>query len=150
VSDEARRILELLATGKMTVDEAAQLLHLVQEQKTGDVPADEASAPKSAGAGTPDGEGRRFRFLRIAVHKDGSIEKDVDIRIPLTLVRGGMRIGAFVPGLGDTIADHLRERGIDFSEGDFDPNKLDELLKDLGELRIDVDKGREQVRIRCE
>jgi hypothetical protein len=141
MSEEVRRILELLASGKVSVDEASRLVEALKEP----VPSSETAKNPTANSG-PSG-----RALRITVQKnvtDGVSAKDVDIRIPISLVRGGMRLGAFVPGAGERIAERLRARGIDFDMRD--PSKLDELLQNMGEIRIDVDQGRHQVRVRYE
>jgi hypothetical protein len=151
MSDESRRILEMLAQGKVTVEQADQLLHAVGETKQ-DAPG--PSAPREE---PKPGEQPRPRFLRITVHKDATAdkrEKNVTIRIPLSLVRGGMRLPTMIPGISEKISERLREKGIHVDFTKLDPDKLDELLKELGELTVDVDKGadkrKEQVRITCE
>jgi hypothetical protein len=142
MSDERRRVLDLLAKGKITVEEAEQLLTALGEGRA------QAGAPDHEGA-----QGRR-RYLRIMVHKAAEpfeASKDVNIRIPLPLVRSGMRLGAFIPGFsGDRIRQHLRERGIDVDIEKLDYEQLDALLNELGEMTIDVDNGRKTVRMRYE
>ena len=94
MSDDTRRILDLLAQGKITVDEADRLIAAVGEQ---------AAAPKAE-----DCEPGKLRYLRIAVHKPANErrgDKDVNIRVPIAMVRGGMRLGAMIPGLA---GDQLR------------------------------------------
>ena len=59
MNDESRRILDLLAQGKITVDEAQQLLSAIQAQS-----ADSGSTAAPAGDST--GDTQRPRFLRIA------------------------------------------------------------------------------------
>lgn len=142
MSDEARRILELLASGKVTVDEADRLLKAV-----GSAPA--AAAPEAAaGVGKPPA-----RYLRVAVLKaaaEGRPDKEVNIRIPMSLVRGGMRLGAMVPGYGDAISERLRQRGVGVDFSKLDPAQVESLLREMGDLDIDVDNGRAKVRITCE
>ena len=151
MNDESRRILEMLAQGKVTVDEADQLLRAVGETK------EQAPGPSAAPEEPRTGEQAKPRFLRITVHKDATPEKrekNVTIRIPLSLVRGGMRLPSMVPGITEKISERLREKGINIDLTKLDPEKLEELLKDLGEMIVDVDKGgdkrKEQVRIICE
>ena len=145
MSDETRRVLDMLAQNKITVDEADQLLRAIA-QPTGDAasnaaPADSASAKKP-------------RFIRIAVHKPAAGcggDKDVNIRVPIAIVRSGMRLGAILPGVvGDKVTAHLRERGLDVDLSKLDVAALESLLTELGDVAIDVDSRQAQVRISCE
>jgi hypothetical protein len=79
-----------------------------------------------------------------------SPEKEVTIRVPIALVKSGMRLGAIVPGLaGEQFAASLRARGIDVDHlSKLDPAEIDALLKNLGE--VDIDAGNAQVHISCE
>ncbi len=62
-----------------------------------------------------------------------------------------MRLGAMIPGpAGDRLTERLREKGLDIDFRKLDPANLEAILKDLGELTIDVDQGKAQVRITCE
>jgi hypothetical protein len=142
MSDETRRVLDLLAQGKITVDEADQLLSAL---KAPQAKAD-ADPPPPSDAGKP-------RYLRIQVHKtggDGRRDKDVNIRVPMAVVRGGMRLGTLIPGFNERITTRLRERGVDIDFAKMDAAAIEALLKDLGQLNIDVNEGDEQVRITCE
>jgi len=143
MSDETRRVLDLLAQGKLTVDEAHQLLKALgeQPQRPGVTPqADTTDLPKP-------------RFVRIHVHKpgrDGREPKEVNIRVPLAVVRGGMRLGTMIPGWQEWMQAHARERGKDVEFGTLDPEALESLLRDAGEMNIDVSGTGERVRITLE
>src|SRR2546422_8223315 len=141
MSDDTRRILDLLAQGKISVDEAHRLLAAVGTR------ADAASAEEPAAAQKP-------RYLKIAVHKPANEhrgEKDVKIRVPMAIMRGGMRLGAIIPGFGgERMQARLREQGIDLDLSKLDPAAIETMLKDLGEMNIDIDSGKAQVRITCE
>jgi len=139
MSDETRRILDLLAAGRITAEEAEQLLA--------------AASAKSAPAGPSDPPSPDPKFLRIEVRKsarDRHPEKTVNIRVPISLVRGGMRLGALVPGAGERIQDAFKERGVDVDWSKLDHAELASVLKDLGELTVDVDDGNAQVKITAE
>ena len=68
--------------------------------------------------------------------------------MPITVVRGGLRLGALFPGM-------LGKKKIQLDNGtELDLSKvtytdLEAMIKDIGELTVDVD-GDAQVRIRCE
>jgi SHOCT-like protein len=161
MSDESRRILDLLAHGKISVDEADQLLRAL-----GQAPPDSAAAEPGErknrwqgifGVGAlrlPSGDAPGVRYLKIEVNKpgvDGARERRVKIKVPIALVRGGMRLGAIVGACADDdVRRGLRERGIDLDLSAIDEGAIADLLKNLGELTVDVDKGSSQVRITCE
>jgi hypothetical protein len=134
MSEETRRVLEMLSQGKVSVLEAEQLLQAVK-------------AP-----GQP-GEDKKVepRYFRILVNKpahEGRKAEAVNIRVPITVVRGGLRLGALFPGM-------LGKKKIQLDNGtELDLSKvtytdLEAMIKDIGELTVDVD-GDAQVRIRCE
>jgi hypothetical protein len=143
MSEETRRVLDLLAQGKVTVDEADQLLRAVT-----------ASAADATATAADDSGGGKRRWLRIAVHqqaKEGRKDKDVNIRVPISIVRSGMRLGALIPGLaGDQVAAKMRERGLDVDFTKLDAAGIDAILKELGDSNIEIDSGRATVRITCE
>ena len=143
MNDDVRRVLELLAQGKVTVEEAEQLLRAIKEQT-------------ATGGGTPktDAEATaKRRFIRIQVHKRGTSgqkDKDVSIRVPIAVVRGGLRLGTMIPGFNASMNAHLRERGVDIDLSKIDPAMIESVLAEMGELNIDVGHSGEQVRITYE
>jgi hypothetical protein len=143
MSDDTRRILDLLSQGKISVDEAQRLLAAIGDAGGS---ASTASPPPGSGDAKP-------RYIKIAVHKPADehrAEKDVKIRVPLSVMRGGMRLGAIIPGLGERMRARLREQAIDLDLAKLDPETFETMLKDLGEMNIDIDSGKAQVRITCE
>jgi hypothetical protein len=135
MSDDTRRVLEMLSQGKVNVQEAEQLL-----------------AALSMPAQTMDGKPVEPRYFRIVINKparDGKKAEAVNIRVPITVVRGGLRLGALFPGM-------LGKKKIQLDNGtELDLSKvtytdLEAMIKDIGELTVDVDGGDAQVRIRCE
>lgn len=143
MSDETRRVLELLVQGKVSVDEADQLLRALNGKGSR---ADASPSDAIAVAAKP-------RFMRIHVHKPGKPgreDKDVNIRVPMALIRGGMRLGTMIPGFHASMNARLRERGIDVDLSKMDPALLESMLSDMGEINIDVEQTGEHVRITCE
>jgi hypothetical protein len=136
MSDETRQVLEMLSAGKVNVQEAEQLLLAV---KTAGQRADETTKADP-------------KYFRIQVNKparEGKKAENVNIRVPMTVVRGGLRLGALFPGM-------LGKKKIQLDNGtELDLSKvtytdLEAMIKDIGELTVDVDGGDAQVRIRCE
>jgi SHOCT-like protein len=136
-TDETRRVLDLLSQGKITVDEAEQLLRALKE-----APAD-GDAPR----GVP-------RWVRITVDKterDGRPARTVNIRVPLALAKSGIRLGAIIPHLLHyKMNQRLRDEGVNVEWSKIDLSQIETALNDLGETTIDVDDGKAQVRVRCE
>jgi hypothetical protein len=134
MSEETRRVLEMLSQGKVSVLEAEQLLQAVKG------PAQPAEDKKV--------EPRYFRILVNKPAHEGKKAEVVNIRVPITVVRGGLRLGALFPGM-------LGKKKIQLDNGtELDLSKvtytdLEAMIKDIGELTVDVD-GDAQVRISCE
>ena len=148
-AENTRRILELLAQGKTTVDEAGRLLKAL-----GGAPGDEAPADDAGPRPKPS-------WFRINIHKpanDHRQAKDVNIRVPVSVMKGGMRLGAIIATFaGEKAARRMRERGIDLDlariNGDLSKlngPQFEELLTSLNDLNIDIDDGKSQVRITAE
>src|SRR5262249_46155999 len=94
------------------------------------------------------------KFLRVTVDKaqtDGRPRKQVSLRVPMALVRGGVKLGAIFPRIArEPLNQHLREQGIDVDLSKIDLSQIDSVLESLGETVIDVDDGKAQVKITCE
>lgn len=140
MSAERRKVLELLAAGKITTEEAEQLLHRMSS------PADagEGRTTRAANEGTGERPPRTLRYLRVVV--DSPTRDNVNIRLPLGLVRTGLKLSTLVPG---KVSHRLSERGIDLSH----LGKLDDeaLMAELAALQIDIAaEDGEKVRIFCE
>jgi hypothetical protein len=134
MSEETRKVLEMLSSGTINVQEAEQLLRAV-------------STPGQTG----DEKKVEPRFFRILVNKparEGKKAENVNIRVPMTVVRGGLRLGALVPGLLAKKKMHLAN-GSELDLSNLNYTDLEAMIKDIGELTVDVD-GDAQVRIRCE
>ena len=152
MSDDTRRVLDLLAQGKVTVDEADRLLSAI-----GAAPAPDAGAPNAGPADRP-----KPRYVRITIHKPAKDwagldwtarrgDKDVNIRVPIAIVKSGMRLGSLIPGLaGEQVAARLRQKGLDIDFSKLDGAAIESILKELSDTNIDIDSGRAQVRITCE
>jgi len=135
MNEESRRILNMLAQGKISAQEAEQLLDALPE---GGAPAGAASAPK---------------FLRVLVEDEkGEHGGKVNIRVPLNLIRAGVRLAALLPhGVYDQVNKALKENGMDWDISQIKPENLEELVQHLNELTVDVEGNRgEKVRVFCE
>jgi SHOCT-like protein len=133
MSEETRKVLEMLSSGKITVQEAEQLLQAV-------------ASP--AGTDEKKAEPKYFRILVNKPARDGKKAENVNIKVPMTVVRGGLRLGAVLPGILGKKKIQL-DNGTELDLSKIHYTDLEAMIKDIGELTVDVD-GDAQVRIRCE
>jgi DUF4097 and DUF4098 domain-containing protein YvlB len=118
--DENRRILEMVADGKILADEAAKLL--------------EALNP----AVKPIAKGRKIRFIII---QEGSEKPKVNIVIPLKLAKFGM---SFIPKNGNFDA-HINGSNIDLSKVNWSEILEMAIAGETGELfymEVEEDNGK--------
>ena len=137
MSQERRKIIEMLAEGKITPDDAERLLDKLGQTTDRDSPAGGSEVTERPKIGTP-------KYLRVVVH---STDNDhVNIRVPLALVRTGLKLSTMLP---PHASEKLNEKGIDLSH--LSELKGDELLEALRELTVDVKSGDgDTVRVFCE
>jgi hypothetical protein len=136
MSEERRQVLEMLSEGKISVPEAEQLLQAVA------TPPAEAGSDKKV-------EPRYFRILVNKPAREGKKAEAVNIRVPMTVVRGGLRLGALFPTMLGKKKIQL-DNGMELDLSKITYADLEGLIKDIGELTVDVDGGDATVRIRCE
>ena len=138
MSEERRKVLEMLAAGKITPEDADRLLQKLS------APEPCTSAIVVAPRRAEKERSRAPKYIRVLV-EDGPGER-VNIRIPLGLVRAGLKIGAILPkGLKSKLcAEGVDLTGLSGLAGD-------ELVEALCEMNIDIDsEGEGKVRIFCE
>jgi len=136
MSVETRKVLDMLAEGKITAEDAERLLDKLAAAKE---PA-ESSAPEN-----PENPGatQPRKYLRILINGEG---KDVNVRVPLSFVRTGVGLMAVLP---PRVADKLHDKGFDLSA--LKDLKGDELNEALNTLNINVDSSDgKHVRVFCE
>ena len=90
MTDNQKRILEMLADKKISVDEAYRLLTLVD------------SSSESGGFGEKPESKRSSKYLRVVVEpggegRDGNKGERVNVRVPMTLIRAGIKLTSLIP-----------------------------------------------------
>jgi len=143
MNEHRRRILDMLAAGKINADEAEQLLSALP---TADAP------PVEAAGKTPPAPGKYLRIEVVKPAHDGIREKKVNIRVPVTVLRSGLKLGSLMRGFKDDRWSGAWSRtfkvgGMDLDLDRFDAAQLDELLAAAGDVTIDVDGGRATIRV---
>jgi hypothetical protein len=139
VNEQRRQILQMLAEGKITTDEAERLLTAIEVEEP------EAAAPART-KGRP-------KFLRLIVdaNDEYSGETKVNIRVPLKLLRAGVKLAVFVPPQAlERANQELHKQGVAIDLTEIKPNQLEDLVDALDDLTLDVDQTDTKVRIFCE
>jgi hypothetical protein len=133
MNEERKQILEMLSAGKITAEDAERLLDKIEAG-----PAAEQKPPRK------NGEPGKLKWLLIQV--DSSDGDKVNVRVPINLIRTGIKLGAILPS-GAT--ERIEASGIDLN----DLTKLadEELVEALADLQVDVNsEDGDVVRIFCE
>jgi hypothetical protein len=142
MSPDRKRVLALLAEGKITADEADRLLSALEAPGR---PGPDLSA-KAPAARAP-----KYMHVTVDAHEGGETPTKVNIRVPLQLLRAGVRLGGLMPPQArDKINESLRRQGVAIDINQVRPENLDVLLDQIGDLTLDVDNDRAKVRIFCE
>ena len=135
MSEERKQILEMLAQGKISAEDAERLL-----DKLG---AGDSKQSADASPSTRD-SGAKPKYLR--VHVDSAEGDKVNIRIPLALIRTGIKLTTLLP---DHATESLGEHGVDLNKlSELDQKELYETLSDLT-VDVDSEEG-DTVRVFCE
>lgn len=137
MSVERKKILEMLAEGKISAEDAERLLDKVGSEAP-------AAALTAGGAGEAAAALKKPRYLRILVERPG--EDNVNVRIPLAFTRTGSRLLAVLPR---RVSERLSDQGIDL--GALSALNDEDFAKALEELHVDIEKGDgKKVKICCE
>ena len=135
------QVLEMLAEGKVTVDEATQLLSALEDRPSTVRPT----------ASTSQVSGPAPKYLRVIVDgtEPGKGPVKVNVRVPLQLLRAGVKLASLIPASAqEKLNQELRRNGVAFDISQVKPENIDELIRELHDLTIDVDHEHDQVKVR--
>ena len=136
MSEERKKVLEMLAAGKITADEAEKLLDKLSNNASNATP-DGEKPPAQQGNAKP-------KYLRIVVDQPG--REQVNMRVPLSLVGSGRGLLAIMP---KHVHERLAEYGI--NAGSFTTLNFSDFGQAVRELNVDVEKSDgKKVKIFCE
>ncbi|MGI5321242.1 SHOCT-like domain-containing protein [Actinomadura nitritigenes] len=143
MNEQRRQILQMLAEGRITADEAERLIDALERVRPGSPPA-AASGPKP-----------RPRYLRVLVSWADDAGGDgpgrVNVRIPLQLLRAGVRLASLVPPPAlARINAELDRSGVPIDLAELKPQHVEELIEHLDDLTVDVDDPDTKVQVFCE
>ena len=139
MSENRKRILDMLAEGKITADEAERLLTAVEQPDTG------GSGFFTAGETSKE----ERKYLRVVVEPNpdagpGGKQQRVNVRVPMALIRAGVKLTSLIPSNATTkINEELHKSGVDFDVNNIKTEDLERLVDAMKDLEIDVEGGNE-------
>jgi hypothetical protein len=142
MSENQKRILQMLADGKISVEEAQGLLSLTGPDKSSD-------------ANSNGGSKFAVKFLRVVVEpKAGALERKhgrVNVRVPFALIRAGIKLATLIPPeAADKVNNAMKEKGMSFDMRNLKPEDLEDIITALRESEINVDTDDETVKVYAE
>ena len=169
MSVEQKRILSMVAEGKITVEEAEKLLNALSlnEVMEEDPSLEDQMEPESRNQGSHstrtttnkrtitriEGGWKKPKFLHVKVEpkSDNEDAQRVHIKVPLQLLSAGVKLASLVPNnVENKVQSALKKEGIEFDMSKLKDGTLEELVDHLGGINIDVDSKDERVKIFCE
>jgi len=139
--EERKRILTLLADGKISAGEAERLIDALGD-----------GAPGSGAALASPAKGA-VKYVRVEVdaREAGEGPTKVNVRIPVQLLRAGVRLSALIPSTArDEINLAMAKQGVAFDVNHLKPENLEDLIEHLSDFSVDVDNEQAKVRVYCE
>jgi CRISPR/Cas system Type II protein with McrA/HNH and RuvC-like nuclease domain len=137
MSEERKRILSMLAKGKITEQEAEELLDAIgRRDDRGNTDAEETK-PKNV----------KYLYVKVISGQ----EDNVDVRVPLGIIRAGMKLTSLIPAQAmDHINSAMHEKGMKFDFNSFKPDDIEELVRNLADMEVNVkSKNGDTVRVYC-
>ena len=134
MTENQKKILEMLSKGKISVDDAHRLLNVIDSEEGG----------QESTARTESEVKSKPKYLRVTVMPDpdrGNTDNvdRVNVRVPISLVRAGIKLTSLVPPEAmEKVNGALKEKGINFDVRSVKSEDIEELIDALSELEVDV------------
>ena len=136
MNDNRRQILDMLAEGKITAEEAERLIAALERI---DMPASRTNG--------------NFKYLRVLVDAQDPLDgpTKVNVRVPMQLLRAGVKLTGVIPDRArEQVNEAMRKEGIPFDINKLTPDNLEDMIEQLRDLTVDVDNANAKVRVFCE
>ncbi|MEV7328388.1 hypothetical protein [Micromonospora sp. NPDC093244] len=139
MTEQRKDILDMLASGMITAEEAEQLIAALER----------GQAPAAGPDARPKG---KVKYLRVVVDAtDNGEPSRVNVRVPLQLLRAGVRLAALVPPQALAKANaSLSDSGVPIDLAQLKPEQLEALVEHLDDVTVEVDSPDATVRVFCE
>ena len=133
MTENKKKILDMLAQNKISTDEAYRLLKAIEGGEGNQEGTRKADAAKD-----------KAKYLHVTVLPDsenehpGNVDR-VNVRVPMSLIRAGIKLTSLIPPEArEKVNGALREKGIDFDMRNVKPEDIEDLIEALSDLEVDV------------
>lgn len=139
MNENRRKILEMLANGQITADEAERLILALEKDQSASSSNGSEVRPKA-------------KYVRVLVEDNGQGRMaKVNVRVPMQLLRAGVKLTGLIPDHARAqVNNALREKGIPFNLNQINPENLEEVIDQLADLTVDVADQDATVKVFCE
>lgn len=143
MNEDRSRILNMLAAGKITAEEAERLLDALEARGVGASGERTSRGDPAPVPATPS----RYFYVKVV----GSTGDNVDVKIPIALVRSGLKLTSLIPPQAmSQINDSMSGHGMSIDFSNLKSQDVDELVEALREMEVNVDsKDGDKVRVYC-
>lgn len=145
MGDDRKEVLEMLGAGKITAEEAGRLLDALEGRP---------AAGTAAATSTPTVRTGKPKYIRVVVdadQKSGKTPTKVNIRVPMQLLRSGVKLAGLIPVQArEHVEQAMHQHGMAMDLSQIKPENLEEIVEQLQDLTIDVDDENTKVRIFAE
>lgn len=144
MTDDRKRILGLLAEGRITADEADRLISALERAPAAVAPPEQTPRKVSP------------KYLRVEVNSEHAYGRNggpakVNIRVPMAFLKAGVRLSSILPAdAREQINAAMARKGVAFDINQLKPDNLEALVEQLGDLSVDVGAQGATVRVYCE
>jgi len=147
MNEDGKRILGMLAEGKISAEEAALLLDALKDDSAESVATQPTAAERTAdwpsgpsATGTP-----KYMYVKVT-GKD-----TVDVKVPLALLRTGLKLTSLIPPQAmDQINESMNEKGITIDFNNLKPEDIEDIVESLREMEVNVHSADgDDVRVFC-
>lgn len=131
MSEDRQRVLSMVAQGKLSIEEAEKLLDLLQKN----------GCSETSSEGPVSLDKQELKYLRVVV--DSKQGDNVNIRVPMALLKAGLRLSALIPPVAyQKMNEHMQQKGVDLDVNQILKNgNIGELIECIGELNVDVNSA---------
>jgi hypothetical protein len=130
MSDDRRKILDMLGSGKISAAEAEQLIDALGK-KEGNMTATATMDP------VPVRSAKDIKYLRVMI--DSKVGDNVNVRVPVALLRAGLKLSTLLPPQAyNKINEKIAESGFNVDLSNLKTGDIEQLIESMSELNVDV------------
>lgn len=139
MDEQSRQVLEMLAEGKVTVEEAERLIGALSGVRTTRTVGRESGSGAVRMADRP-------KYLRVVVTAEEGAQNPavgrVNVRVPMQLLRAGVRLTSLIPPQALSVVNQeLSKAGVPVDLSQLKPQDLEELIDQLADINVAVDNA---------